>query len=73
MNNLSMTACCFYYVQYARMQGAEHIEKRASEEILKAQSERTCTLICDRLIELGVIKEEQRDEIYHIMTVPPEK
>lgn len=73
MNKLSMTACCYYYVQYARQQGVEHIEKRPPEEILKAQSERSCVLICDRLIELGVITEEQRAEVFKIMTTPPEK
>lgn len=73
MNELSLTACCFYYAQYARMQGVQNISRRTSNEILKAQSERSCVLICDRLIELGVISEDQRAEMYKIMTTPPTK
>ena len=71
-NKMSLTACCFYYAQYARMQGTQHIEKRAPEEILKAQDERACELILDRLEELKVVKHEDRAEFFKIMTTIPE-
>lgn len=73
MNKLSMTACCFYYVQYARMQGVEHVEKRAPEEISMAKADRVARVVVDRFVETNVIKAEEADEIYKIITSPPAK
>ena len=71
MNNLSLCACCFYYVQWARMQGAQNIAKRTSEEIIKAQFERTTELVAERLIELGVLKEEDKAQFIEEANTPP--
>lgn len=71
MNNLSLTACCYYYVQWCRMQGAKDIEKRTPEEILKAQSERMDELLADRLIEIGALSEDDKKEFLVIIGTPP--
>jgi hypothetical protein len=71
MNKLSMTACCFYHIQYARMNTTQRIERRPLEEILKAQDYRACELICDRLVELAVIKPEECEEILKKISTPP--
>lgn len=73
MNNMSITAACYYYIQYSRMQGVEHIERRPDEEILRLQDERACTLVIDRLIELNVVTEADRAELFKLMTATPEK
>ena len=71
MNNMSLSACCFYYIQWCRIQGAQNISKRTSEEILKAQSERTDEMIAERLIELKVLKEEEKQEFINTIRTPP--
>ena len=71
--NMSLTAICYYFAQFAKMNGAENIYRRSPEEILDAQDKRCCELIVQRLIENGVIKEEQRFEIYNIISTPEQK
>lgn len=73
MNKMSMTACCYYYIQYARMQGAEHIERRPDDEILKQQDVRACELIAERLVELNVIREDEKADLVQKMSTPPDK
>ena len=72
MNSMSLSACCFYYIQWCRIQGVQNISKRTSEEILKAQSERTDELIAERLIELKVLKEEEKQEFLNTIRTPPD-
>lgn len=66
--NMSLTAVCYYFAQYARINGAQNIYRRSPEEILIAQDQRCCELIVQRLIENGVITEEQRESIYKIIS-----
>ena len=73
MSGLSLTACCLYYIQWCRMQGVQSISKRTSEEILKAQSERTDELIADRPIEKGVLRAEDRQSFLETVRTPPEE
>ena len=70
--NMPMTAVCYYYAQFAKMNGEQNIYRRSPEEILIAQDMRCCELIVQRLIENGVIKEEQRETIYKIISTPEE-
>lgn len=72
IEKMSMSACCFYFIQWCRMQGDNHIMKRTPEEILKAISKRTDELIAERLIELGQLKEEDKLEFLNIIGTPPE-
>lgn len=73
MNEMSITACCYYFAQYRRLQGDDTIYKRTDEEILIMQMERSVELICDRLIELNIIQEDERTKYKKIMCTPPEK
>ena len=73
MNEMSLTAACYYFAQAARMNGDETIYKRSDEEILIAQDRRAVELICERLIELKVIKQEDYFKYFTIMTTDPEK
>ena len=73
MNEMSLTAACYYFAQYARMNGDDTIYKRSEEEILIAQDRRAVEMICQRLIELDVIKKEDYFKYFSIMTTNPEK
>ncbi len=73
MNKMTLTATCYYYIQYCRMQGVQQIERRPDEEILKLQDVRVCELIADRLLELNVIKEEDKADLVKKMSTPPNK
>lgn len=73
MNEMSMTAACYYYIQYCRMQGVQQIERRPDEEILRLQDVRACELIAERLVELNVIKEEDKADLIKKMSTPPDK
>lgn len=72
MNKMSMTGVCYYFVQYARMQGTKGIERRTPQEIMEAQDHRASELICDYLIEKGIMTHDERDDILTKMTTPPE-
>lgn len=71
MNKLSLTACCYYFAQWCRMQGADNIYRRTDEEILILQMERSVDLICERLIQLEVFPPEERNKWRTVMLTPP--
>lgn len=71
MNEMSLTACCYYFAQYARIQGAENVYKRTDEEILILQNERTVEMICERLIELNIFPEEEYEKWKKVMVTKP--
>ena len=69
--NMSLTSICFYFAQYARINGNENIYRRSPEEILIEQDKRSCELIVERLFEKGVIKPEQKDDLFKkISSIP---
>lgn len=70
---MPLNTACFYYIQWARLQGCKDISKRTNEEILQAQSERTDMLIAERFIELGIIKEEDKQDFLNKIKTPPKK
>lgn len=71
MNQLPMTSVCFYFAQYARINGNDAIYKRSPEELLIAQDNRCCQLIVDRLIQNKIISLKDRQKILaHITTKP---
>jgi hypothetical protein len=72
MNKMSLTACCFYYVQWAKKQGMKNIEKITDEELMKRLVYRYCELITDRLIELNKLPKEERENFIHLISTPPE-
>lgn len=71
INELPITACCYYFAQYARIQGVENIHKRTDEEILILQNERVSELICERLIELEVFPPEEFSKWKRVMLTKP--
>ena len=71
MHEMSLTSACYYFAQYARMQGDDTIYKRSEEEILILQDRRACELIVDRLVELKVIPEEDKMNIFNVITTKP--
>lgn len=74
MNDLSMTAVCFYFAQFARMNGNDAIYQRTPEQLLKLQDERCCELIVERLVENHVISPEMKNQIFKkISSVPDTK
>lgn len=73
MNTLSLHACCYYFAQYARENGAEQIFRRTPEEIMKLKDKRASELVVERLIEKGVMPKEERDKWYNEIITPPKK
>lgn len=73
MHKMSLNSCCYYYAQWAREQGVKNVEKRPDEEILKSIDYRACVLITERLLELGKLKEEDKEEFLKLISTPPDK
>ena len=71
MNELSLTAACYYFAQYRRMNGSDKIFKRTDEEILILEDRRACEMIVDRLIEKGVFPAEEREKWFKEISTPP--
>lgn len=73
LNTLSLHACCYYFAQYARMNGSTEIYKRTPEELLKMSDNRASELVIERLIEKNVINADEKDKYYKIITTPQKK
>ncbi len=73
MNELSMTAACYYFAQYRRMNGSDQIYKRTDEEILILEDRRACEMVIDRLIEKKVFPPEEREKWLKEIQTPPER
>lgn len=71
LTELSLNAVCYYFAQYRRSQGDDKVYKRTDEEIILLQIDRCCELICDRLIELGVFPQEDKEKYKKIMVTNP--
>lgn len=72
LHNLSLSAVCYYFAQYSRINGVKNIYRRTDEEVLILQMERSVDLICDRLIELNVFSPSERLKYRMIMLTPPD-
>jgi len=70
---MSLTSACYYFAQYARMNGDDTIYKRSEDEILLAQDRRAVELICERLVELNIIPQSEYFKYLTIMTTKPEE
>lgn len=72
LNKISFTKCAHYFIQYAKSNGS-NICENIPEEIIKAQDERACELILDRLKQLGIIEEEEAPKLKKEMLKPVSK
>lgn len=70
MNQMSLTECCYYFAQYARMNSTQEIQMRTDEQLLKAMSERTVELILERLLQINIIEQKDVEEYRNIMNTP---
>ena len=61
LHSMPMMLCLQYFVQSAKENGVKGIGRRTSNEIARAKDDRSCQLIVDRLAELNVIKEEEKN------------
>jgi len=61
-----------YFVQWKAMHG-QHIGRRTSAEIAAAKDRRSCELIAERLIELKVISEDEKEAYIQMMTTVPKE
>ena len=66
-NDISLTQIYYYFASYCRIQGDQSIFIRTEDEILYEEDRRMCQLVVDRIIEKGVIKQEQRDKIIELI------
>ena len=61
LHKMPMMLALHYYVQAGIDSGMKGVGRRSSEELLKAYDKRCCELVCERLIELNIIKEEEKE------------
>lgn len=73
MNDMSMTAACYYFAQFKKMNGDTQIYKRTDEEILILEDRRAGEMVIDRLIEKGVLPAEEREKWLKEIQTRPEK
>lgn len=73
INTLSLHACCYYFAQYKREQGADQIYKRSPEDILRSKDRRASELIVDYLVEKGIMPKGERDKWLNEIITPPQK
>ena len=69
----SLTYCCSFFVQKARKNGVKNLERQPREEVLKMKDERYVELLCDWLIEKGLIEATEKAKYFKMMTTPPEE
>ena len=65
--DVSIPQIYYYFANYCRMQGDQRIFIRTEEEILYEEDYRMCQLIVDRLIEKGIIQQQERDNILKLL------
>lgn len=63
-NQISICEAYYLFAQYCRQKGSEAIYLRTEEEIMQEQDLRSTTLVVERLIELKVI--EQKEKQFYI-------
>ena len=72
IRNMSLNEVCYYFVQYVRLNGdPQNIYRRSPEEICKLIEYRTCEIVCERLVEVGTIHEEEKQKYIDIMLKNP--
>ena len=69
---MSLNSVCHYYVEYAKSQGMKNIGKKSEPDIIQEMDVRSNQLIVERLIEKGIIKEEDK-EYYETLMLAPSK
>lgn len=67
INEMSLTECCYYFAQYARMNSTQEIIMRTDEQILIQMGKRTVDLILERLLEVNIIEEKDVKKYRQIM------
>lgn len=70
-NEISICQAYYLFAQYCREKGSESIYLRTEEEIMQEEDLRSSTLVVERLIELKVI--EQKDKEYFINLIHSEQ
>ena len=70
---MPLNAVCQYFVQFAKNQGMKGIGKKSEPEIIQLMDERCNTLIVERLIEKGIIKEEDKSYYEELMKAPSKR
>ncbi len=70
---MSLNAVCQYFVQFAKNQGMKGIGKKSEPEIIQLTDERCNTLIVERLIEKGIVKEEDKSYYEELLKAPSKR
>lgn len=70
INEMSLTECCYYFAQYARMNSTQEIQMRSDEQIMLQMSLRTVELILERLLEINIIDTKDVQKYRKIMNTP---
>lgn len=66
-NQISVCEAFYLFAQYCRQKGSESIFLRTEEEIMEQEDLRATTLVVERLIELKVI--DEKDKQFYINTI----
>ena len=70
INQMSLTECCYYFAQYARMNSTQEIMMRSDDEIITQMSMRTVDLILEYLVKINIIKIDDVQKYRKIMNTP---
>ena len=63
----------FYFLEWAKQNGTKDIGRQPQEETLKMKMERYSELLCEWFVKQNLITEEEKDEIYKLLTTEEEK
>lgn len=70
---MPVAACGWYFIQYAKQNGTKNIGRKSNAQIIYEMDIRSNELIVERLIEKGVIKEEDRDYYLECLKSPSKR
>ena len=73
MMHRSLLELEFMLIEYAKMNGTQNIGRTPPQEILRQKDFRICELIVNRLCELNIITEDQKEDLVKTMTTKPEE
>lgn len=70
---MPVATCGWYFLQFAKQQGTKNLERKSNAEIIYEMDIRCNEMIVQRLIEKGIIKEEERDYYLECLKSPSKR
>lgn len=70
---MPVASCAWYFLQYAKQQGQKGIERKSDAQIITEIDFRINSLITERLLEKGIIKEEDVPYLEQLLRSPSKR